>query len=72
MNPREAALLSAAATLLSTKQDVAYGPADAVRDALALEQEIAQQLPPPSKAEQAVVEMMDEFFGDRARKSGAL
>lgn len=45
MNPRESSLLNAAAILLSRHgQDVAYGPAHAVRDALALETEVAQQL----------------------------
>ena len=44
MNPREAALLAAAAQLLNGNRDTAYGPAHAVRDALALEQEVAQQL----------------------------
>lgn len=75
MNPRESALLAAAATLLSTKQDVAYGPAHAVRDALALETEVYQQLGsragifarPGGASVSALEEQMQEL-----RKAGAL
>lgn len=45
VNPRESSLLNAAAVLLARHgQDAAYGPAHAVRDALALETEVSQQV----------------------------
>lgn len=63
MNPREATLVNAAAVLLARHgQDVAYGPAHAVRDALALETEVKNQtepagLPPGWKSPQTLREV---------------
>lgn len=44
MNPRESSLLQASAILLARHgMDATYGPAHAVRDALALETEVQRQ-----------------------------
>lgn len=43
MTDRAQSLLLAAAQLLGANRDVAYGPAHAVRDALALEAEVQHQ-----------------------------
>ena len=68
MSPRESALLTAAAQLLGANRDTTYGPARAVRDALALETEVAQQ---------TATRYGRGVFGDEApvaelRKAGAL
>ena len=67
MNPRESSLLQAAAILLSRNQDTAYGPAHAVRDALALEDEVSRQ------QTERVRERTEHFASlDAARNGGIL
>lgn len=76
MNPRESALLSAAATLLGHNRDTAYGPAHAVRDALELEQEVEMQTYPERAAaasangKRLIAELQSAT--DKLREAGAL